>query len=232
MPLTRRSILTLAGGVVAVGVLGSLGWREFRPVSESEAQTPAQAPSGQTPSAAGVTAQAEDQRKTVRSLGDPSAKVTVAEFFSLTCTHCAAFSRDTMPDVEKNLIQSGKVRFVFHDFPLDQVALTAAMVARYLPPDRYYPFITALFANQDRWAFARGINTTDELWKMAALAGMSRATFDTAIADTDLRSWILQQQQMDQDRWKINSTPSFVINGQKYAGDMGYDAFRKLIPDV
>ena len=202
------------------------------PVSESEAQTPAQAPPGQTPSAAGVTAQAEDQRKTVRSLGDPAAKVTVAEFFSLTCTHCAAFSRDTMPDVEKNLIQPGKVRFVYHDFPLDQVALTAAMVARYLPPDRYYPFITALFANQDRWAFARGINTTDELWKMAALAGMSRATFDTAIADTDLRSWILQQQQMDQDRWKINSTPSFVINGQKYAGDMGYDAFRKLIPDV
>ena len=64
---------------------------------------------------------------------------------------------------------------MFRDFPLDQVALTASMVAHYLPPDRYEPFIMALFASQDRWAFARGINTTDELWKMAALAGMCEA---------------------------------------------------------
>ena len=81
------------------------------------------------------------------------------EFFSLTCTHCAAFARETMPQVKKDLIDTGKVRWVFHDFPLDQVALTAAMVARYLPPDRYEPFINALFASQDRWAFARGVNT-------------------------------------------------------------------------
>ena len=122
------------------------------------------------------------------------------EFFSLTCTHCAAFARETMPQIEKELITPGKVRFVYHDFPLDQVALTAAMVARYLPPNRYYPFVNALFANQDRWAFARGVNSTDELWKMAALAGMSRPTFDQAIADTDLRDWILQQQQADRDQ--------------------------------
>ena len=163
---------------------------------------------------------------------DPAAKVTVLEFFSLTCTHCAAFSRITMPQVEKELIAPGKVRFVYHDFPLDQVALTAAMVARYLPPSQYYPFVSALFASQDRWAFARGINNTDEIWKLAALAGMGRPTFDQAIADTELKNWILQQQQADQDRWKIDSTPSFVINGQKTAGEMSYDAFRKLLPEV
>ena len=137
-----------------------------------------------------------------------------------------------MPQVEKDLIAPGKVRFVYHDFPLDQVALTAAMVARYLPPAQDYPFVQALFASQDRWAFARGANTTDELWKLAALAGMSRATFDQAIADSDLRNWILQQQQADQDRWKIDSTPSFVINDQKYAGEMSFEAFRKLLPEV
>src|SRR6185437_3954105 len=173
-----------------------------------------------------------DQRKAERTLGDPGAKVTVREFFSLTCTHCAAFARGTMPEVEKDLIAPGKVRFVFHDFPLDQVALTAAMVARYLPPAQYFPFITALFATQDRWAFARGVNSTDELWKLAALAGMSRETFDKAVADNALRTWILQQQQADQDRWKIDSTPSFVINGQKYSGEMSYDAFSKLIPEA
>ncbi len=119
---------------------------------------------------------------------------------------------------------------MFHDYPLDQVALTAAMVARYLPVDRYESFIDALFATQDRWAFARGANPTEELWKTAGLAGMSRPTFDKAIADTELRTWILKQQQADQDKWKIDSTPSFVIDGKKYAGEMDYEAFRKLIP--
>lgn len=137
-----------------------------------------------------------------------------------------------MPQVEKDLIQTGKVRFVYHDFPLDQIALTAAMVARYLPPAQYYPFISALFASQDRWAFARGVNNTDEIWKIAALAGMSQDTFNAAIADADLRNWILTQQKHDEEAFNIDSTPSFVINGKKYAGEMSYDAFHKALPDA
>jgi predicted DsbA family dithiol-disulfide isomerase len=70
------------------------------------------------------------------------------------------------------------------------------------------------------------------LWKMAALAGMSRSTFEQAIADNDLRSWILAQQQADQDQWKVDSTPSFIINGRTTSGEMGFDAFRKLLPEV
>ena len=166
MMLTRRASLTIAGGAVAVGVIGYLGWRQFAPAPSPIAQAP-------TPVATTPTVTLGDQREAERSLGDPAAKVTVMEFFSLTCTHCAAFARETMPEVEKDLIGPGKVRFVYHDFPLDQVALTAAMVARYLPVAQYYPFVSALFANQDRWAFARGINTTEEIWKMAALAGMA-----------------------------------------------------------
>jgi protein-disulfide isomerase len=173
---------------------------------------------------------AEDPTRAERAIGKPDAKVTVGEYFSLTCTHCAAFARETMPQVKQKLIDTGKIRWVFHDYPLDQVALAAAMVARYLPVDRYEPFIDALLATQDRWAFSRGNNPTDEIWKMAALAGMSRPTFDKAIADDGLRTWILQQQQDDETRLKIDSTPSFVINGQKYTGEMGYDAFAKLIP--
>jgi protein-disulfide isomerase len=173
---------------------------------------------------------ADDDPRAERFVGKPDAKVTVGEYFSLTCTHCAAFAQETYPEVKKNLIDTGKVKWVFHDYPLDQVALTAAMVARYLPVDRYEPFILALFASQDRWAFSRGVNPTDELWKVAGLAGMSRATFDKAIADTSLRDWIVAQQKADTDEWKIDSTPSFVINNQKYAGEMSYDAFRKLIP--
>lgn len=175
-------------------------------------------------------ARAADPHEAERSIGNADAKATVQEFFSLTCTHCAAFAHETFPQIQSELIDTGKLRWVFRDFPLDQVALLAAMVARYLPPERYEPFVMALFANQDRWAFARGVNTTDEMWKTAALAGMSRTSFDQAIADDGLRSWILQQQADDQKQWNIDSTPSFVINGQKYAGEMSFDAFRKLIP--
>ena len=98
-----------------------------------------------------------------------------------------------------------------------KVALTAALVARYLPVDRYDPFVNALFATQNNWAFNRSVDPVEQLWKTAALAGMSRPTFDKAIADADLRNWLLKQQQADTDKWKIDSTPSFVINGQKYA---------------
>jgi protein-disulfide isomerase len=178
-----------------------------------------------------VTARADDLTRAERFVGSPDAKTTCLEFFSLTCSHCAAFATGTMPQVKAQLIDTGKVRWVFHDYPLDQIALLAAQVARYLPVDRYEPFVNALLSTQDRWAFAREANHTEELWKTAGLAGMNRATFDKAVADDDLKNWILKQQQADQDKWKIDSTPSFVINGTKYAGEMGFDAFRKLIPD-
>lgn len=175
---------------------------------------------------------AADPLRADRTVGRPDAKVTVQEFFSLTCTHCAAFAGETFPRIRKGLIDTGKVVWVFRDFPLDQVALLAAQVARYLPAERYEAFILALFANQDRWAFAEGVNSQDELWKIAALAGMSKATFDQAVADTGLRDWILQQRASAQKEWNVDATPTFVINGQKYAGERSYDEFVKLIPDA
>lgn len=177
-------------------------------------------------------ARAEDPRLAERAIGKPAAKVQVIECFSLTCTHCAAFAQETFPQVKAKLIDTGKIHYIFHDFPLDQVALTAAMVARALPAERYEPFIGALFASQDRWAFAQGVNSTDEIWKMAALAGMSRATFDATIADTPFRDAILAAQKVDAAKWNIDSTPSFVINGEKHAGEMDYATFAKLIPDA
>jgi protein-disulfide isomerase len=200
MPISRRSLLTVVSAGFASGLLAN------------------------TAHAADVDPRAE------RFVGKPDAKVTVGEYFSLTCTHCAAFAAGTFPEIRKNLVDTGAVRWVFHDYPLDQVALTASQVARYLPVDRYEPFINALFSTQNRWAFGRGNDPTEELWKMAGLAGMSRTTFDKAVGDTSLRDWIVQQQKADTDQWKIDSTPSFVVNNQKYAGEMSYDAFRKLIP--
>ncbi|GAB0113135.1 thioredoxin domain-containing protein [Acidisoma sp. C75] len=167
--------------------------------------------------------------ETARFIGSATAPVTVEEFFSLTCTHCAHFSMTTMPEVMDKLVKPGKLRIVYHDFPLDAVALEAAMIARWLPTDQYYPFVTALFASQDTWAFAPGVNYTDELWKMAALAGMDRPTFDKAVADNALKTWIQTQQVEDEKLYKIEATPSFRIKGKTVAGDMSYDEFTAAI---
>jgi protein-disulfide isomerase len=177
-----------------------------------------------------VVARAEDLTRAERSIGQADSKFTVNEYFSLTCSHCAAFAVETLPRLKSDFIATGKVRWVFNDYPLDQIALLAAQVARYLPVDRYAPFVDALFTNQDRWAFSRDANHTEELWKTAGLAGMSRATFDKAVADEELRNWIVQQRQIATDKYQVDSTPSFVINGTKYAGEMSFEAFRKLVP--
>jgi protein-disulfide isomerase len=210
MPITRRTLLSLAAaGLATPRVVRAQG-------TAQPAATPVQ------------TAAWESER----AVGSPTAKVTVEEWFSLTCTHCAHFAGETYPQVNNDLIKSGKVRWVFRDFPLDRVALQAAMVARALPPDRYEAFVLALFASQDRWAFAPGVDYTKELWNMAALAGMTRATFDAATTDTALQDWILAQQAAAEKKYGIDATPSFVINGKMSTGEMSYDAFVKLLPDV
>jgi protein-disulfide isomerase len=164
-----------------------------------------------------------------RTVGRPDAKVKVTEFFSLTCTHCAAFQRETFPQVKAQWIDPGKLQIIYHDFPLDRVALQAAMVARALPPERYEPFITTLFASQDRWAFARNANPTQELEKLALLAGMSHESFQAAIANQALQQFVLTESQKAEHDYHVDSTPTFLVNGKTHAGEMGYDAFVKFV---
>ncbi len=183
MPIQRRCLLSLVAAGLAVPTLARAQTSGSGPVGATQVQ---------------IAAWESD-----RSLGNPQAKVTVEEWFSLTCTHCARFAQETFPRLRKDLIDPGKLRWVYRDFPLDRVALTAAMVARALPPDRYEPFIGALFASQDRWAFAHGVDSVKELWNMAALAGMDRATFDIASTDTALQTWILAQQSAAEKKYQI-----------------------------
>lgn len=176
-----------------------------------------------------ATDAAPDPRLTPRYLGSEDAKVQVIELFSLTCSHCAAFSRETLPKVKTELIDTGKVRLQFIDFPLDQLALRAAMVARALPPERYEPFVVTLLATQDRWAFNRRADPKEELGKLAALAGMSAATFDATWTDEAFARAILERQLTAEKEWNVNSTPSFVIDGKTTAGAIGYDRFAELV---
>ncbi len=166
---------------------------------------------------------------TPRTMGNTDAKVRVLEFFSLTCTHCAAFQRETFPKVKSDLIDTGKVLYEWRDFPLDTVALTAAVVARALPPDSYEPFIDVLLRTQDRWAFARGVNSTEELAKLATLAGMPRATFDQAVADEATKRAIVAAQEEAASKLDVNSTPTFIINGKPLKGAVDYATFAKAV---
>ena len=198
MPISRRLLIATAAGLPA--------WAASRPAWAEDA----------------------DPRMAERSLGAADAKVVVTEWFSMTCTHCAAFQKETFPSIRGKLIDTGRVRYVWRDFPLDQVALTAAMVARALPPERYEPFVTALLGTQDRWAFARGVNSTDELAKYAALAGMSRTTFNTVIADAALKNAILAAQ-AEAEKAGVDSTPTFFMNGKPTKGAVSYADFEKAV---
>ncbi len=172
-----------------------------------------------------------------RSIGKPDAPVVVTEWFSLTCPHCAAFHRDSLPRIRTELLETGKCRLVFRDFPLDRAALYAAMVSRALPAERYEPFISALFASQDRLAFNRQANPVEELAKLAALAGMSRDTFNAVVADQAFSAAILKGQEEADKTYKVDSTPSFIFNGpkaknRKEAGGRTPDDFAKLVADA
>ena len=169
-----------------------------------------------------------DASRAERSMGSPQARLTAIELFSLTCPHCAAFARDSLPELKAKWIAPGRLRWVFYDFPTDKAALQAAMVARTLPPERYERFIDTLFATQDRWVFGAG-SVADALWPLAGDAGMDRTTFDRALADSALQDWIVQRALDAEQRWHVDATPSFVITGKLYTGAMTAGEFAIIL---
>ena len=178
-----------------------------------------------------------DPTQTPRFVGSTSAPITVTEFFSFTCPHCAAFTRETFPEIKTNLIDTGKLRWVFWDYPLDQTALTASMVARSLPPDFYEPFMVSLFQDLMRWAYNTSIDPIDGLAQQAALAGMPRATYDKVRMNTALQNFVLQERADATSKYMVDSTPTFRADGpkaqgQQKAGEMSYDDFTAFLATV
>ncbi|MEZ5905701.1 MAG: DsbA family protein [Geminicoccaceae bacterium] len=160
-------------------------------------------------------------------LGDPAAPVEIIEYASLTCPHCAAFQADTLPELKKRYIDTGKAKLVMRDFPLDQSALFASALAHCAGPDRYFTFIDALFSSQTRWA--RAADPKEALVQLAQLGGMSREQAEACLADEALMDAILQVRLDGQNEYGINSTPSFVVNGKKLTGNHGIENFAEVI---
>jgi len=167
----------------------------------------------------------EDPRMAPRAYGPEDAKNVVEEWFSFTCPHCARFAAEIYPEIKTKLIDTGKLRWVFREFTRNKLDLAAGMVARSLPPSRYLPFVDALFAGQAQWAFNQQADPMDELAKMAALAGMPRDSFDKVTNDDALRTALLAVQTEAEQKYSIDSTPTFIINGKAESGEMPYDRF-------
>jgi protein-disulfide isomerase len=162
-----------------------------------------------------------------RVLGSPDAPVEVIEYASLTCHHCASFHNDVLPQVKKELIDTGKVRLVYRDFPLDRVALEAAILARCLPPERYFPVLSILFSKQDDWSHAK--DPVEPLARIGTLAGLSRPAYDACRADKTLQDSIVQSRFEGENKHGVESTPSFVIGGKTYKGVLAFDAFKEAV---
>jgi len=187
--------------------------------SPAVAQTPPKpAPGG----GEGLAARPDD-----RVLGKADAPITIIEYASLTCPHCAHFAVDVLPKLKQKWIDTGKAKLVLRDFPLDEPALRAAMAARCAPPDKFYPLVDTFFAQQENWVTSRDYRAALE--KLAKLAGIGDKQFKTCIEDKKLEDQVAQSRLTAAQQLGVNSTPSFFVDGKKFEGAPTFEAFDQLL---
>lgn len=172
-------------------------------------------------------AEAQAARPGDVAIGSADAPVTVIEYFSLTCTLCAQFHTETMPDIFAKYVKSGKVRFIYRDFPLDDVALGAAMVTQCLDDRLHYGFVQMLYKQQGKWT------TSDDpvgaVARLARVAGLNAERAAACLSDTQLRDTIVAGQNAASRDFQITAPPSFIIDGELIAGVLSISDFEDLI---
>jgi protein-disulfide isomerase len=166
--------------------------------------------------------------KAPRLLGRENAPITVIEFFSMTCSHCASFHANTFPEVKTRLINEGVLRFEMRAFPLDGLALRAHAMARSVSGEKYYPLVNMLLEKQQSWTSAA--DPIDALRKLGRLAGVSSAEFDATMRNRPLLESIVQMRQDAFRNYDIKATPSFVINNETtISGVISFEEFAEKI---
>jgi len=151
-------------------------------------------------------------------IGSADAPTTIVEYASMTCPHCAQFQTEVFPKLKTQYIDTGKVKYMLREFPLDNLAAAAFMLARCAGKDRYYPMVDAMFATQESWAVP-GADGKEGLLQIARQAGMSKEEFDKCVADQALFKKIVETRAIGHDTFKVDSTPTFFINGKRLKGD-------------
>jgi protein-disulfide isomerase len=158
--------------------------------------------------------------------GKADAPVTIVEYASMTCSHCAAFHHEVYPLLKRNFVDAGKVKFILREFPLDPLATAAFMLARALDEKRDAA-VDLLFAQQRNWAFVD--KPLDGLSSVLKQAGLGQEKFEATLKDSQLQTNIVAVRDRAAEKFGVNSTPTFFINGEKYTGEITYGDFEKII---
>jgi protein-disulfide isomerase len=163
------------------------------------------------------------------ALGPANASVTITEYASMTCPHCSAFNEAVFPKIKSEYIDTGKVRYVFREFPLDIKAAAGSMLARCIAKDdsgKYFAVVDMLFKQQNDWVMK---NTTETLTRIGKQAGLSQQAVENCLKDQALLDKIAADQKYAADVLKVDSTPTFFINGEKIKGEASFAEFEKKI---
>ncbi|MBN9029120.1 MAG: disulfide bond formation protein DsbA [Rhizobiales bacterium 63-7] len=169
------------------------------------------------------------------ALGQEDAKVQIVEYMSMTCPHCAHFHNTTFDEIKKKYVDSGKVRFIIREFPFDPRAAAAFMLARCNPqkPEelgsalQYFPMVSMLFKQQETWAAAQDGRAA--LMQMAKMAGYTQQSFEACLTNQKLLDDVNSVRERGAKDFGVNSTPTFLINGKRYSGDMTVETMSALI---
>jgi len=210
--LTRREFALGTGAIALIGVGAAVGF------SVADSNHP-------------VLAQSAMQAELMKpgplgdmSLGDEKAPVTIIEYASMTCPHCANFHEVTYPELKKKYIDTGKVRFIFREFPLDQLAAAAFMLARCGGKERYFPMIETLFQQQRTWAVQRPLQP---LMAISKQAGLSEAGFNECLKNQQVLDGIEDVRKRATEKLNVQSTPTFFVNGKQLRGSATLAEFEK-----
>jgi protein-disulfide isomerase len=161
-----------------------------------------------------------------RALGSPNAPVTVVEYASLTCPHCANFQKTVFPRVKKELIDTGKLRFIVREFPIGHTSGTAAIVNRCAPEDKYFAMFNSFLTRQPEWVSLE--IRPDAIYSVAKSTGMSRETFDKCLTNQSIIDGLTEVKQRGRQLGVIG-TPTFFANGRKAQGEVTFEEFKALV---
>ena len=162
-----------------------------------------------------------------RVLGNNQAAITIIEYASMTCPHCAAFHSGPFQVLKKEYIENGKVRFIYRDYPLDRLALAAAMMARCAPKERYYPIVDIIFRTQENWA--RQADPAAALAQIGLLSGISKRTYTACIGNKEIYTGIMKIRKDGGAKFNIQSTPTIIINKKPIKGHITAEKLRLIL---
>lgn len=222
---TRRNVLALAAASTAAIALAS---------GQAWAQEAAKPADGTAPVKAPEPAGKIDEAKLMAPgtlkdivMGKADAPVTIVEYASMTCPHCAHFATTTLPTIKEKYIDTGKAKLILREFPFDPRAAAAFMLARCAPEDRYYPMVEVLFAQQEQWAGAA--NAEEPLLQISKLAGFTQESFKACLTNQKLLDDVNAARERGANEFGVNATPTFFINGSKYSGALSVDEMSAII---